>query len=54
MSIHWGTKGFSIGVDVDETRVVVCYVYPPHSVSKQTLYTALRDRVLCQNSALLK
>ena len=44
MSIHWGTKGFSIGVDVDETRVVVCYVYPPHSVSKQTLYTALRDR----------
>ena len=24
--------------------MVVCYVYPPHSVFKQTLYTALRDR----------
>ena len=44
MSIRWGTKDFTIGVDVDETRVVVCYVYPPHSVFKQTLYTALRDR----------
>ena len=44
MSIHWGSKGFSIGVDVDETRVVVCYVYPPDSVFKQTLRTALRDR----------
>ena len=44
MSINWGTKGFSVGVDVDEARVVVCYAYPPAAVFKQTLYTALRDR----------
>ena len=44
MSISWGTKGFSVGVDVDGTRVVVCYGYLPTSVFKQTLYTALCDR----------
>ena len=44
MSINWGTKGFSVGVDVDEARVVVCYAYPPAAVFKQTLYTALHDR----------
>ena len=44
MSINWGTKGFSMGVDVDGARVVVCYAYPPAAVFKQTLYTALRDR----------
>ena len=43
MSINWGTKGFSVGVDVDEARVVVCYAYPPPAMYKQTLYTALRD-----------
>ena len=43
MSIHWGTKGFSVGVDVDGTRVVVCYAYPPGAVFKQTFRTALRD-----------
>ena len=43
MSINWGTKGFSVGVDVDEARVVVCYAYPPAAMYKQTLYTALRD-----------
>ena len=43
LSIHWGTKGFSVGVDVDGTRVVVCYIYPPASVFKQTFRTALRD-----------
>ncbi len=44
MSINWGTKGFSAGVDVDGARVVVCYCYPPAAVYGQTLYTALRDR----------
>ena len=44
MSINWGTKGFSMGVDVDGARVVICYAYPPAAVFKQTLYTALRDR----------
>lgn len=44
MSIRWGSRGFSAGVDVNGTRVVVCYCYPPGSVYGQTLYTALRDR----------
>lgn len=44
MSIHWGSVGFSAGVDVNGTRVVVCYCYPPGSVYGQTLYTALHDR----------
>lgn len=44
MPIHWGTKGFSLNVDVDGTHVAVCFVYPPDSVYKQTLRTTLRDR----------
>ena len=44
MSINWGTKGFSMGVDIEGARVVICYAYPPAAVFKQTLYTALRDR----------
>ena len=44
MSIRWGTRGFSVGVDVDDARVVVGYAYPPGSVFKQSFYTALRDR----------
>ena len=49
MSISWGTKGFSVGVNVNGTRVVICYVFPPGSVFKQSLYTALRDRAGLQN-----
>ena len=44
MSIRWGTRGFSMAVNVDTARVLVCYGYPPASVYKQTLYTALHDR----------
>jgi hypothetical protein len=44
MSINWGAKGFSMGVEVDGTRVVVCYAYPPAAGFKQRLYTALHDR----------
>ena len=51
MSIRWGTRGFSVGVDADGSRVVICYVYPPHSVFKQTLYTALRDRAGIQRKS---
>ena len=43
MSVRWGTRGFSVGVDVDGGRVVVCYAYPPGSMFKQSVYTALRD-----------
>ncbi len=50
LSIHWGTRGFSMGVEADGTRVVVCYAYPPGSVFKQSLYTALRDRAGIQKT----
>ena len=52
MSIRWGTRDFSMGVDVDGTRVVVCYVYPPGGVFKQSLYTALRDRAGIQKKTV--
>ncbi len=44
MPIHWGTKGFSLNVDIGGTHVAICFVYPPDSVYKQTLRTTLRDR----------
>lgn len=43
MPIHWGTRGFSVNVDVDGTHAAICYAYPPESVFKQTLRTAFRD-----------
>ncbi len=43
-SVNWGTKGFSVGVDSNGERVVVCYGYPPGSVYRQSIYTALEDR----------
>ncbi len=40
MPFNWGVKGFSSGVVVDNVRVPVYFAYPPHSVYKQSLYTA--------------
>lgn len=42
--IHWGTKGFSMNVDISGTNVVICFGYPPHSVFKQSVYTSLLGR----------
>lgn len=42
--VHWGTKGFSLNVDMDGTHVVVCFGYPPNSVYKQSIYTAMLGR----------
>ena len=39
MSVRWGSKGFSMGVEANRTRVVVCYVFPPG-----TFWSALYDR----------
>lgn len=39
--IHWGRKGFSMNVDKEGVHVAICYGYPPHSVYKQSIYTAL-------------
>ncbi len=44
MPIHWGTKGFSLNVDLDGNHVAVCFGYPPDSVYKQSVYTALMGR----------
>ena len=41
MSIRWGTRGFSMGVDIGGTRGIVCYGYPPASRTRQTFYTGL-------------
>lgn len=42
--IHWGTKGFSLNVDINGTHVAVCFGYPPNAVFRQSLYTALIGR----------
>jgi hypothetical protein len=44
MPIHWGTKGFSLNVNLDGTHVAILFVYPPDSVFKQTLRATLRDK----------
>ncbi len=42
--IHWGTKGFSLNVDIHGTHVAVCFGYPPKAVFRQAIYTALIGR----------
>lgn len=42
LPIHWGTKGFSLNVDLEGSHVAICYGYPVGSVYKQVLYTAFR------------
>jgi len=37
--IHWGSKGFSLNVDIRGKHVVLCYGYPQESMYKQSLYT---------------
>ena len=44
MPIHWGTKGLSLNVDLEGNHVAVCFGYPPDSVYKQSIYTALMGR----------
>lgn len=41
MPVHWGTKGFSLNVDLNETHVAIFYCYPPASVYRQSIYTAV-------------
>ncbi len=41
MPIHWGTKGFSLNIDLDANHVAICYGYPKGSVYKQSVYTAI-------------
>ena len=43
MLISWGDKGFSLGVDVEGTRVVFCAGYPPSVRGGQIFQTWLYD-----------
>lgn len=40
LPVHWGSKGFSLNVDINGRHVTLCFGYPPDSVFKQSLYTA--------------
>lgn len=42
--IHWGTKGFSLNVDLSGTHVAFCFGYPPNAVYQQSIYSALFGR----------
>lgn len=42
--IHWGTKGFSLNVNLNGTHVAICFGYPPKAVFRQSVYTALIGR----------
>ncbi|MGB4370348.1 MAG: hypothetical protein WBJ91_01160, partial [Dethiobacteria bacterium] len=43
LPIHWGSKGFSLNVDLNGNHVNILYGYPPHSVFKQSIYTACAE-----------
>lgn len=38
--VHWGTKGFSLNVDLQGNHVAICYGYNPTAVFRQSVYTA--------------
>ena len=40
MPVHWGTKGFSLNVDLEGTPVAVFFCYPPASPFKQCIRTS--------------
>ena len=41
MRFNWGTKGFSMNLDLNGTLVALCFGYPPNSVYGQSIYTDL-------------
>ena len=43
MPIHWGSKGFSLNVEIDGTHVALAFGYPPHSVFHESIYTSFYD-----------
>ncbi len=44
LPIHWGTKGFSLNVNLYGTHVAFCFGYPSKSVYQQSIYSALGGR----------
>jgi hypothetical protein len=43
LPIHWGSRGFSMNIELEGSRVPICYGYPATSVFKQSVYTAFAD-----------
>src|SRR5690554_6022849 len=43
LPIHWGSKGFSLNVNLEGNHVNILYGYPPHSVYKQSIYTVCAE-----------
>ena len=43
LPVHWGSKGFSLNVDLDGQHVAICFGYPPDAVYKQSIYTAFGE-----------
>lgn len=43
LPVHWGSRGFSMNVELDGSRVPILYGYPATSVYKQSIYTAFAD-----------
>ncbi len=43
LPIHWGSRGFSMNVELNGSRVPICYGYPATSVYTQSVYTAFAD-----------
>ena len=41
LPIHWGSKGLSLNVEVNEVHIALCFGYPPDCVYNQSLYTGL-------------
>ena len=39
LPLHWGTKGFSMNVDVNGQHIAVCFGYPPAATYRQSVYT---------------
>ena len=52
MSVNWGSKGFSLGVMIEGSRVVICYGYPEGSTYRQSFWTALHDRFGMEKAAV--
>jgi len=41
--IHWGTKGFTLNVNVDGKHVALCYCYGLKAMGGQTVWTSFTD-----------
>jgi len=43
LTLRWGSKGFSLNVELDDGFVCLFFAYPPNSVFKQSIYTGFEE-----------